>query len=143
MGVIHGDIKPDNILVSPEGHLALADFGHATLSEHGYQSGGGDVRYVSPETLAGDGCTEMSDVWSMGISVLEMYMHAANPIFDGQTFEEIRTFICSHDIEILPVMCFLQGHYPLLWDLIRQVRFFVEMSIPMLDSFAKDDTQRP
>jgi serine/threonine protein kinase len=74
-GVVHGDIKPDNILINSEGDLILADLGCAyPLSEPAKQFG--SLRYSAPEIFANEYFTkkaikgiEKSDVWSLGITL--------------------------------------------------------------------------
>ena len=75
-GVIHLDIKPDNILLDADGHAAVADFGIARVvaatasSEPGSSSG--TPHYMSPEQVAGDRLDGRSDVYSLGLVLYEL-----------------------------------------------------------------------
>lgn len=75
-GVCHRDIKPDNILVSKEGNIRLSDFGQSTLFLHnGYRrlrSHAGTCEFMAPEVMRGDYDGQLADVWSMGITLLNM-----------------------------------------------------------------------
>lgn len=73
--MIHRDIKPANILVDSGGQIKIADFGvsgelHETLAK--CASWVGTVHYMSPERIQGGVYSYDSDVWSLGITLLEL-----------------------------------------------------------------------
>jgi serine/threonine-protein kinase len=75
-GVLHLDVKPDNILLDEAGHPALVDFGIARLTaaresaHEGLVSG--TPHYMSPEQVAGDVLDGRADVYSLGVVLYEM-----------------------------------------------------------------------
>jgi serine/threonine protein kinase/tetratricopeptide (TPR) repeat protein len=104
-GVIHRDLKPGNVMMTPEGRLKVLDFGLATLlrgtddpdatlsSTTGVGTGAGTPRYMSPEQLRGQPADERSDIWSCGVILYEM---AAGYLpFQGGTVAELSSAILS------------------------------------------------
>jgi len=78
-GVLHRDIKPANVLVSSSGRVKLADFGIVSQRNKDVNDGTimnhtvvGTTRYMSPERLRGKPYTKSSDVWSVGLVLLEI-----------------------------------------------------------------------
>ena len=76
-GIIHRDVKPQNVIVTKRGKAKLADFGIArevTASTVTFSGKNviGSVHYISPEQAKGQPATEESDIYSAGISLYEM-----------------------------------------------------------------------
>lgn len=84
-GIIHRDIKPQNIIISKEGKVKVADFGIAkavssnTITSHAM----GSVHYTSPEQARGGYSDTKSDIYSIGITLFEMV--TGRVPFDGET----------------------------------------------------------
>ncbi len=72
--VIHRDIKPQNIIISREGKVKVADFGIAKAASTNTinQNAIGSVHYLSPEQARGGYSDERSDIYSLGITIYEM-----------------------------------------------------------------------
>ena len=74
-GIIHRDIKPQNIMVLRDGSVKVADFGIACLANEGQtltQEALGSVHYISPEQARGDRTDARSDIYSAGVVLYEM-----------------------------------------------------------------------
>lgn len=72
--IIHRDIKPQNIIISKEGKVKVADFGIARAASTNTinSSAMGSVHYISPEQARGGYSDEKSDIYSLGITFYEM-----------------------------------------------------------------------
>ncbi len=109
-GVIHRDIKPQNVIITPRGQVKVLDFGLARmtqkdrptdpeaktetqLTEEGYIVG--TVAYMSPEQLKGMGVDARSDVFSLGVLLYECA--AGTPPFTGSSKIEISSKVLQVD----------------------------------------------
>ncbi len=89
-GVIHRDLKPGNIMITPEGHVKVTDFGIAkATTEQGQTRAGvrlGTLWYMSPEQIKGKPVDARSDLYAMGITLFQM-VTGKLPFFGNSDFE--------------------------------------------------------
>lgn len=73
LNIMHRDIKPSNILVNSHGQIKICDFGvSGHLTDSIAQSFVGTRQYMSPERLTGHPYTVQSDIWSLGLTLVEL-----------------------------------------------------------------------
>ncbi|NOR15113.1 MAG: protein kinase, partial [Candidatus Aminicenantes bacterium] len=87
LGVVHRDLKPNNIMIDKEGNARIMDFGIArSLSAKGITGAGvmiGTPEYMSPEQVEGKDVDQHSDIYSLGIILYEML--TGRVPFEGDT----------------------------------------------------------
>jgi serine/threonine protein kinase len=81
--VLHRDLKPENILIDTDGTAKLADFGVAALLPPDRDDADdqvGTYLYMSPERLRGDRHGPKADVWSLGVTALQLALYGKYPL---------------------------------------------------------------
>jgi serine/threonine-protein kinase len=113
-GVVHGDLKTSNVMVTPEGRVKILDFGLArrafteanedtTLAE---ESGpqdravAGTLSYMAPETLRADPRQPPSDIWALGVLLYEI--SCGDLPFSGRTAFDLTAAILRGPVSPLP-----------------------------------------
>ena len=89
-GIIHRDIKPQNIMLLRDGTLKVADFGIAALENEVYENNGqtiGSIHYIAPEQARGKSPDARSDIYSLGVVMYEML--SGKLPYTGSTLAEI------------------------------------------------------
>jgi serine/threonine-protein kinase len=109
-GIVHRDIKPDNIIVMPDGEsIKVADFGIARMNEseetQKTQVGSvlGTPRYMSPEQALGESVDGRSDLFSVGTIMYEML--SGNKAFDASNMATLMIQIAQKQPESLKTVC--------------------------------------
>jgi aurora kinase len=72
LGVIHRDVKPDNLLINDQGVLKIADFGWCAEAAEAPTALAGTFQYMAPEVLQNRPQTEKADVWSAGVTLYQL-----------------------------------------------------------------------
>lgn len=88
-GIVHRDIKPDNLFYLPDGSIKIADFGISSSTDE-KETGdaiAGTVYYTAPEILMGGQATPQSDIYSMGIVFFEIL--TGRVPFEGKSAQDV------------------------------------------------------
>ena len=143
-GIVHRDVKPENIILRPDGIVKIVDFGLARITEdcldllgNATQTGAvvGTPRYMSPEQARGQKLDARTDIFSLGAVVYEML--AGAPAFRGLTTAEVFAALLGSDPEPLssPGLNAIvqkalakdrESRYQTMHDLVADVRRFRE-----------------
>lgn len=113
-GIIHRDVKPDNVMLRRDGYVKVLDFGLVKLTE---KNGGGGTtdaeaptralvntekgvvmgtaKYMSPEQARGLEVDARTDIWSLGVVLYEMV--AGRPPFDGATYSDVLVAVLDRE----------------------------------------------
>lgn len=89
-GIVHRDIKPQNIMILKDGTIKVADFGIAALEsaqEKKSDQTVGSVHYIAPEQARGEQPDPRSDIYSLGVVMYEML--TGKMPYDGDTAEQV------------------------------------------------------
>jgi serine/threonine-protein kinase len=103
-GVVHRDIKPDNVHLEPDGRVVITDFGIARLTFEPTLTADGQIfgtpSYMSPEQVTGKGIDKRSDLFSLGVMLYEMV--AGRKPFTGDSVITITYNIMNMEPPPLP-----------------------------------------
>ncbi len=110
-GVVHRDVKPDNILLEGSGRALVTDFGIAQVREGPGLTGIGEVlgtaEYMSPEQASGETVDERSDIYSLG--VVGYYMLSGQLPFEGDT---VAAILAKHITQAAPRLASVAPEVP-------------------------------
>ncbi len=121
-GILHRDLKPQNLMFRQDGSLAIVDFGIAKHVDGVDRTGAGEVlgtpRYMSPEQVQGRALDLRTDVYSAGVLLYQML--TGRHLFEGDTAVDVALQHLNKPPPALPEG--LQGYQPLLDKLLEKDR---------------------
>jgi serine/threonine protein kinase/Tol biopolymer transport system component len=125
VGIVHRDVKPENIMLRPDGYVKVVDFGLAKLTEvlPEQQAAGeaqtivrteprtlmGTVKYMSPEQLREGPVDERTDIWSLGVVLYEM-LTGVTPFEARSRNDSVASILKAEPVQLtfpneIPIQC--------------------------------------
>ena len=118
LDIIHGDIKPSNVLVQTNGLTKLSDFGMARrASDEEAGKLGGTPNYIAPELLRGEKPTRQSDMYALGVTFYEMTFGKLPVVLSGKTIPQ---WLDSHETAEVQFPNPWPENYPERWRAVLQ-----------------------
>jgi eukaryotic-like serine/threonine-protein kinase len=121
-GILHRDLKPQNLMFRQDGSLAIVDFGIAKNIAAADRTGHGEIlgtpRYMSPEQVQGRALDLRTDIYSAGVLLYQML--TGKHLFDGETAMEVAMHHLNTPATPLPPQ--LERYQPLLDKLLEKDR---------------------
>ena len=121
-GILHRDLKPQNLMFRQDGSLAIVDFGIAKNIAAADRTGQGEIlgtpRYMSPEQVQGRALDLRTDIYSAGVLLFQML--TGEHMFDGETAMEVAMHHLNTQPPLLPAS--LEHYQPLLDKLVEKDR---------------------
>ncbi len=92
VGVVHRDLKPDNVMVTPDGQALIMDFGIASSAQGSAEGGAivGTIGYMAPEQATGKPVTARADIYAFGLIVYDMLLGRGRQKNYAKPIEELR-----------------------------------------------------
>ena len=120
LGLVHGDVKLDNILVRPDGVAKLIDFGFCCPRHTRLSGVRGTRSYIAPEQVEGGLVTELTDVYNFGASMYRALTHQRLPLLIPFESQRNAEFISGMHVTPDPVHVLQPGIPRLLSNVVME-----------------------
>ncbi len=120
-GIVHGDVKPGNLLLGEDGSVRLTDFGVAQSVGDALDSAPalGTLCYMAPEQLLGGGFDHRADLWALGVTLYQA-LTGRLPFTGGSTAAVLYDIVCSEPVAPGSLASLPHSLETLILDLLRK-----------------------